>query len=122
MADFLPGDADICFTCIHMQDCTDIRELPPCVNRFERRLAMQWIKTTDRLPERNPHERYSQVACLVVHKREVKILVYNHEHLCWDDESADDYYCDIADVSYWQPLPEPPTAEDSGVAENVVQA
>ena len=75
---------------------------------------MQWIKTTDRLPERNQHERYSQVACLVVHKREVKILVYNHEHLCWDDESADDYYCDIADVSYWQPLPEPPTAEEQG--------
>jgi hypothetical protein len=35
MAEFLPGDSDICFTCPNMQSCTDTRELPPCVKRVE---------------------------------------------------------------------------------------
>lgn len=75
---------------------------------------MQWIKTSERLPEREPNVRYSQVWCLCVVDREVKILVFNHDHSCWDDSSGDDYECDIGDVSFWAPLPEPPTAEELG--------
>jgi len=68
----------------------------------------KWIKTSDKLPDRLEGVSYSQVACLVVNDGEVKILVFNHEHLCWDGEDFDDYWCDINQVDYWMPLPELP--------------
>lgn len=71
---------------------------------------MKWIKTSDSLPERVPKARYSQVWCLCVHDGEVMILVFNHEHMCWDDRSGDDFFCSIGDVSHWMLLPEAPTA------------
>jgi len=67
-----------------------------------------WIPCKERLPERQENTRYSQVPCLVFKNNQVFMLVFNHEHECWDDESGDDYYCDIYDVSHWMPLPEPP--------------
>ena len=70
-----------------------------------------WIKTNERLPDREPNSRYSQVPCLVYYRREVSILVFNHEHMVWDDQSGDDYECDIGAVSHWMPLPSPPTAD-----------
>ncbi|MDD5006590.1 MAG: DUF551 domain-containing protein [Candidatus Omnitrophica bacterium] len=70
-----------------------------------------WIKTNERLPDRDPKQRYSQVPCLVYYRREVAILVFNHEHMVWDDQSGDDYECDIGAVSHWMPLPSPPTAD-----------
>ncbi len=38
------------------------------------------------------------------------VLVYNHYHKCWDDESGDDYYSELigGNVTHWQPLPELP--------------
>jgi hypothetical protein len=71
---------------------------------------MNWTKMSERIPDRVPNTRYSQVRCLCVNDGEVKVLVFNHEHMCWDDHS-DDYYCDIGEVSHWMPLPNPPTAE-----------
>lgn len=35
MAEFLPGDEDICFTCHLMQECTDAGKLPPCLGVIE---------------------------------------------------------------------------------------
>jgi hypothetical protein len=72
---------------------------------------MNWTKTTDKLPERDKNQKYSQVPCLVWYKGEVKILVFNHEHMVWDDESGDDYECSIEDVSHWMPFPERPNIE-----------
>jgi len=69
---------------------------------------MEWIKPKDKLPEREENVIYSQVSCLVYHEGEIKILVFNHEHLCWDGADGDDYYCDIAAVEFWQPLPNIP--------------
>lgn len=69
---------------------------------------MKWIKTSELLPERKENTRYSQVPCLVVRNGEITILVFNHEHECWDQEDGDDYCCDIFDIKYWQPLPEYP--------------
>jgi len=69
---------------------------------------MNWIKTKEQLPERKPKVRYSQVPCLVYYKGEVMILQFNHEHECWDGDDGDDYCCDIEEVEYWMPLPEPP--------------
>ena len=73
---------------------------------------MKWIRTDMRLPEREPNKRYSQVPCLVWYRGEVTVLVFNHEHMVWDDDSGDDYKCDIGAVSHWMPLPNPPTAEN----------
>lgn len=69
---------------------------------------MDWIKTSERKPERLPNVRYSNPKVIVWHKGEVTMLCFNHEHECWDDEDGDDYYCDIESVEYWMPLPNKP--------------
>ena len=81
---------------------------------------MDWIETAKELPKRQEGVRYSQVPC-IVNKRidwergenkgssyNVQILVFNHEHECWDGEDGDDYDCDISQVSHWMPLPVSP--------------
>ncbi len=67
-----------------------------------------WIKTSEQLPAQLENKSYSQVWCLVFYKRNVCILVFNHEHKCWDAEDGDDYECDIYDVEFWMPLPQKP--------------
>lgn len=69
---------------------------------------MNWIKTSEKQPDRMPNVKYSTVRCLTWYNGEVCILWFNHEHECWDDESGDDYECDIESVKYWMPLPEKP--------------
>jgi hypothetical protein len=69
---------------------------------------MEWIKTTEKLPDRQPGTKYSQVPCLVYRDRQIEILVFNHEHMVWDTADMDDFECNIYEVSYWMPLPEPP--------------
>lgn len=69
---------------------------------------MNWIPTTERLPDRIEGKRYSQVFCVCVCNNEVIILCFNHEENCWDQEDADDYFCDINEVSHWMLLPELP--------------
>ena len=69
---------------------------------------MDWISVKDKLPDRQPNVSYSQVQCLVIYKKEIRILTFNHEHMVWDDFDMDDYFCDINDVTHWMPLPEYP--------------
>lgn len=80
---------------------------------------MNWVLTSERIPERKQGTTYSQVPCLAVkvltnnrtgemYLGDVQILVFNHEHDCWDGEDGDDYDCDINDVYAWMPLPEKP--------------
>lgn len=38
--------------------------------------------------------------------REVRILVYNDFHECWDTEDGDDYYCDLSAITWWMSLPD----------------
>ena len=71
----------------------------------------EWIKTSEALPPRDMSAAYSQVQCLAVIENQVRLLYFNHEHECWDDEDGDDYYCDIDRVSHWMPIPESPTKE-----------
>ena len=54
---------------------------------------------------------YEQIRCLVVHQGDVLIRWWNCEHKCWDDEQADDHFCDAADVTAWMLAPEPPPAK-----------
>lgn len=72
---------------------------------------MNWIKTSEILPERRANVRYSQVPCLVYFRGQITILQFNHEHQCWDDEDGDDYCCDIESVDFWMPLPSAPIVE-----------
>lgn len=60
------------------------------------------------LPARQECVSYSQVWCFVIHKGELKILAFNHEHMCWDREDGDDFYCGIHEVTHWMPLPSAP--------------
>lgn len=70
----------------------------------------KWISVKEKLPERVSGRTYSQVPCIVYHDREIRILVFNHEHMCWDQEDGDDHCCNIEDVSHWMPLPDTPEA------------
>lgn len=83
---------------------------------------MRWFKTSEVLPERDPNKRYSQVPCLVVKKgrRHSEVLMFNHEHECWDDADGDDTNCLIEDVEYWMPLPEPPHESDMDCIEETI--
>lgn len=66
---------------------------------------MNWIKTSEQRPYSN---NKVNVRVLVWTEGEIKILCFNHYHECWDDESGDDYFCDVEDVECWMELPEEP--------------
>ncbi len=61
----------------------------------------------------NDTRAYKQTACIVTRIRQhkngiyptVEVLMYNHQHECWDDETGDDFVCSPADVAAWRLLP-----------------
>ena len=67
-----------------------------------------WIATSEKLPEKPGKDRYEYVECMIFHKGEIKLRPWNCEHLCWDDESHDDFFCDPKEPTHWMPLPAPP--------------
>lgn len=69
-----------------------------------------WIKVSDQLPKVDGNSSIS-VLCRDSYHQQTRVLCFNEHHLCWDDESGDDYYTDAVGgkVSHWQQLPEPPT-------------
>ena len=71
-------------------------------------MTVEWIKTSDRLPEKPGKSHYEYVECLIVYKGDVIKRPWNCEHLCWDDEEHDDFFCDPKEPTHWMPLPEPP--------------
>ena len=68
---------------------------------------MEWIPTTDKLHPNKPGLRpYEQVPCLIVRNREILLRQWNCEHLVWDTEDGDDFYCEAnKDVTHWMTLP-----------------
>ena len=71
---------------------------------------MEWIATTEKLhPDKPGLLRYEQIPCLIVRNREILIRQWNCEHLVWDDEDGDDFYCEAKDVTHWMPLPALPS-------------
>ena len=52
----------------------------------------EWIKTSDRLPEKPGKAKYEYVDCLIYFKGEILLRPWNCEHLCWDDEAHDDFF------------------------------
>ena len=72
---------------------------------MELREKLRWIPVSDRLPERVKNVNYSQVLCEVKKDGDILLLVFNHEHECWDDSAGDDFYCDIEEVEFWREIP-----------------
>lgn len=69
----------------------------------------QWTATADKLHPDKPGLRpYEQVPCLIVRKGEVLLRQWNCEHLIWDTEDGDDFFCNPGDVSHWMRLPSLP--------------
>jgi len=74
-------------------------------------VGMIWTLSATKLhPDKPGLANYEQIRCLVVHQGDVLIRWWNCEHKCWDDESADDYFCNAGDVTAWMLAPAPPTA------------
>lgn len=74
---------------------------------------LPWVATGDRLPEKPGHRPYEHVECLVLHNGRLRILPWNCEHLCWDDEHGDDFLLHPKEPSHWiavSALLLPPTA------------
>lgn len=67
-----------------------------------------WISVKERLPEKPGKESYEHVPCLVNSGWGIHILLWNCEHLCWDQEDGDDISDADQEVTHWMPLPEPP--------------
>lgn len=70
---------------------------------------MSWIKITslDDLPKKQTNS-YEQYDCLVFYKGEIKHLVWNCEHLVWDDADGDDYFCDALSPTHYMLFPDYP--------------
>jgi hypothetical protein len=70
---------------------------------------MGWVSTKDKqYPDRQG--KWEHVPCLVIRKGQILIRPWNSEHLVWDDEDGDDFFCDASEISYWMllsDLPEP---------------
>lgn len=75
---------------------------------------MEWIATTEKPhPDKPGYHDYEQVPCLIVKDREILLRQWNCEHLVWDTEDGDDFYCEAEDVAYWMVLPAlPPNAAE----------
>ena len=71
---------------------------------------MDWISTNDKLhPDKPCAQRYEQILCLIVRDREILLRCWSCEHLVWNDEDGDDFYCKAEDVTYWMPVPPVPS-------------
>ena len=71
---------------------------------------MNWISTSDKLhPDKPGLENYEQILCLIVRNREVLLRQWNCEHLVWDREDGDDFFCEASEVTLWMPVPPLPS-------------
>jgi hypothetical protein len=61
--------------------------------------AQRWIPTAEELPDKD-----GTYLCKDTYDKQIKLLVYNKNHGCWDDHSGDDYYCDIDRISHWRKI------------------
>lgn len=66
---------------------------------------MNWINVEDELPKEE-----GPCLCYDNHHKQIRVLVFNDFHDCWDQEDGDDYYTDSVGgkVTHWMKLPELP--------------
>jgi len=70
-------------------------------------LAAMWQDPKLVLPKKPGLRDYEYVDCLILYKGEVLKRPWNCEHLCWDDEHYDDFFCHPTDPTAWTFLPAP---------------
>jgi hypothetical protein len=70
---------------------------------------MTWVKIDkeEDLPEKPGKERYEVIACLIMHKDEVKLRMWNCEHRVWDDDEGDDFFCAALEPSHYAVITRP---------------
>lgn len=76
----------------------------PCRTNCKIQVKDEW-----HTPEEEPvpfgkyaNERYPQIPCLVdIKNYGYGIRYWNVKEKCWDDESCDDYYCDMDRIKKW---------------------
>lgn len=71
----------------------------------------EWVSVKDRLPEKPGLVSYEHVYCLIFYNGDVLLRPWNCEHLCWDDESGDDFELKPKDPTHWMLLPSGPNHE-----------
>ena len=74
----------------------------------------QWIKTTERLPEKPSNKNYEYVDCYIFVDGEVLERPWNCEHECWDDAGYDDFQYSATEPSHWMianKMPLPPEVD-----------
>ncbi len=52
------------------------------------------------MPEKPGKASYEYVDCLIVYKNEVLMRPWNCEHLCFDDEHYDDFFCGADEIDW----------------------
>lgn len=90
---------------------------------MQRRPLGPWVNAAERLPTAADHPDgptrkdewgrgmpQDHVRCLVVlrDRPEPTLLMWNLHHLCWDDESGDDFLWEAGAALVWMPAPAPP--------------
>lgn len=69
-----------------------------------------WHQTKDgdypQLLDEYKDKNYPQIPCLVIYHGSPCILYWNCTEDCWDDEKADDYYCEKDAVERWRYIDE----------------
>lgn len=90
----------------HFECCLSVAEVREIVKALEGWIA---IKSVDDLPKKVT-PCYEQYDCLIWHNGSVRHRVWNCEHVCWDDRTGDDFYCDALEPSHYILFPEPPAA------------
>jgi hypothetical protein len=59
-----------------------------------------WVSPKDHMPEKPGKASYEYVDCLIVYKNEVLMRPWNCEHLCFDDEHYDDFFCGADEIDW----------------------
>ncbi len=68
---------------------------------------MNWIKTSEALPQKPGKASYEVIPCVIWVKGEPKLSMWNCEHLCWDDEEGDDWRYDPTTPTHWAEITAP---------------
>lgn len=82
-----------------------------CLYASEPKRESCWVPTKERLPEKPGKQGYEHVDCLIVLNGEVLSRPWNCEHLVWDREDYDDFFCEATKPSHWMLKPNPPEIE-----------